>query len=247
MQVLNDKPNTTPEREPSAYSVIPSKVLYDKKLSSTAKLLYAIISGLCNLKGFCWASNAYLSSLMGVNEVNISRNIAQLVHSGYIIAKLNPHDHQRTLKINEQFLSKKIRPLIKNDKDSLIKNDKQNIIINNNIYNNISEIRNYFVSVKGFSKESLGKNFYSFTTKVIKDLLEVAKQTNHPNPTALIKEAIDWTSKKNYSDWTLGAVLNHFPEFIKTKHKQQKKQPLSLEELAELEKKLIKERENHGK
>jgi hypothetical protein len=37
-------------------------ILMDKKLSSTDKLVYAMICGLSKKNGDCWASNAYIAS-----------------------------------------------------------------------------------------------------------------------------------------------------------------------------------------
>lgn len=66
------------------YAVIPATVRYDKDLSSTAKLLYAEITALCNEKGFCWATNAYFSDLYDISDRQVQRILKQLCDKHYI-------------------------------------------------------------------------------------------------------------------------------------------------------------------
>ena len=54
------------ESTQSFYAVIPAKVLMDEGLRPNAKLLYAKISNLCNLKGYCWATNEELTEGLGI-------------------------------------------------------------------------------------------------------------------------------------------------------------------------------------
>lgn len=60
------------------YAVITAKVLLDKRLSSTQKLLVALISNLSNERGYCFASNKYLGECIDIAEVTIQQNIAKL-------------------------------------------------------------------------------------------------------------------------------------------------------------------------
>jgi len=55
------------------YGILPNKVLFDSELSSTAKLLYTLISSLCAKKGYCFASNKYLSEKLKISTVQISK------------------------------------------------------------------------------------------------------------------------------------------------------------------------------
>lgn len=68
----------------SYYAIIPAVVRYDKDLSSTAKLLYAEITALCNDKGFCWATNKYFSDLYEISDRQIQRILKQLCDKNYI-------------------------------------------------------------------------------------------------------------------------------------------------------------------
>jgi DNA-binding transcriptional ArsR family regulator len=66
------------------YSIIPSAVMYDKKLSDGAKILYAIILSLANNKGLCDATNKYLSDLTSKSERTITYQIKELLDNDYI-------------------------------------------------------------------------------------------------------------------------------------------------------------------
>lgn len=80
---MGDKNNKT-ERF-SAYVVIPSQVFFDMELSDKAKLLYGLISSMCNHLGYCWAKNATLARFMGVKEDKSIRNyLSELKKRDYI-------------------------------------------------------------------------------------------------------------------------------------------------------------------
>lgn len=72
------------DNKPGYFAVIPAKVRYDKRLNSTAKLLYAEITCLVNKKGYCWATNKYFSELYEVSDDTIRRYLTQLEEAGYI-------------------------------------------------------------------------------------------------------------------------------------------------------------------
>ena len=74
------------------YAVVTAKVLMAKDISSTQKLLVALISNLSNDRGYCFASNKYLAECLDINPVTISKNITDLEEKGYIsrIVKINP-------------------------------------------------------------------------------------------------------------------------------------------------------------
>lgn len=66
------------------YSILPSAIMYDKKLSDGAKILYAIILSLANNKGLCDATNKYLSDLTSKSERTITYQMKELVDNEYI-------------------------------------------------------------------------------------------------------------------------------------------------------------------
>ena len=69
---------------PSYYSIIPADVRYDKRLSSSEKLMYGEITSLCNSTGKCWATNKYFAELYSVTTKSISTWVSKLVEYGYI-------------------------------------------------------------------------------------------------------------------------------------------------------------------
>ncbi len=70
------------------YAVIPAVILFDAHLSANAKLLYAIITSLCDQEGFCWASNDYLAAQFETSERAVSRWISQLERLGVIRSEM---------------------------------------------------------------------------------------------------------------------------------------------------------------
>ena len=55
------------------YSVIPSKILYNKELKANEKLLYAMITSLAYKEGYCFATNNYFAEELGVHPKTVSR------------------------------------------------------------------------------------------------------------------------------------------------------------------------------
>ncbi len=72
------------EKYVGAFGVIPNAILYDKRLKNGEKILYTFISSLCNKNGFCFASNAYLSDIVGVTKNTIVIYLKHLEDLGYI-------------------------------------------------------------------------------------------------------------------------------------------------------------------
>jgi len=72
------------QEKPNYYAVIISEVRYDKRISSTAKLIYGEITALSNKTGVCWASNKYFSDNFGISQSQVSRVISKLEELNYI-------------------------------------------------------------------------------------------------------------------------------------------------------------------
>ncbi|WPC08777.1 helix-turn-helix domain-containing protein [Globicatella sp. PHS-GS-PNBC-21-1553] len=152
------------------YAILPANVRYDTNLSSTAKLLYAEITALSNLNGYCWATNSYFAKLYNVTSVTISRIITQLSDRGYIRTEIiykenskeidkrviyiaepinnidNTYNQKVSEPINENvkgYQQKCSTPINKNDKENT---NNINIKKNNNIYrsNEQKSLRNDF-------------------------------------------------------------------------------------------------------
>ena len=67
-----------------AFVIIPSSLLMDNNISAQAKLTFGVISNLSNQKGYCYATNAYISSLFNIHENTISKHIGELTDAGYL-------------------------------------------------------------------------------------------------------------------------------------------------------------------
>lgn len=71
-------------RKPGYWAVLPAKVRYDETLRPNAKLLYAEITALSDMTGFCWAKNSYFAELFNLAERTVSDLIGTLEARGYI-------------------------------------------------------------------------------------------------------------------------------------------------------------------
>ena len=69
---------------PGYTAVLPPRVRYDQELPAAGKLLYAEISSMTDVTGYCWASNSYLGALIGLGKERAAKLVAQLERRGYI-------------------------------------------------------------------------------------------------------------------------------------------------------------------
>lgn len=72
------------EKKPGYWAVLPAQIRYDPAIPPNAKLLYAEISSLTDVRGYCYAANAYFEKLFELSERTISRLIRTLADAGYI-------------------------------------------------------------------------------------------------------------------------------------------------------------------
>lgn len=72
------------QERPGYWAVLPASVRYDETLPPNAKLIYAEISALAQIDGYCWASNQYLAELFGIDKKTASRLVTKLAERGYI-------------------------------------------------------------------------------------------------------------------------------------------------------------------
>ena len=118
------------EKKFSTWSVIPTEVMLNKEISSTTKIMYGIISSLCNEKGYCWASNDYLGELLGITRTRVSLIIKELVEIGLIESEIEKK-YKRKIKLKGVLIKVK-RGVKENLKGDLIKVKDNNIIEYNN-------------------------------------------------------------------------------------------------------------------
>lgn len=108
------------------FLIIPNDVAFDTKLSSSAKLLYAEIAYLCNIEGFCWASNGYLGRLFGIDNRTVQRLLRQLKDKGYIFfdtpdKNVAPYD-KNVANIRQICLTPRDKNVIQSNKNNRNKN-----------------------------------------------------------------------------------------------------------------------------
>ncbi len=120
--------------KPTYFSIIPSEVRYNKKLSNGAKLLYSEVVALSNKYGECFATNKYFSEAYETNDRTITRWLSQLRVEGFITIKNTEKKGLRkivpTIMIGKTKLSKGVD---KNVEEGVDKNVHHNNINNNNI------------------------------------------------------------------------------------------------------------------
>ena len=125
------------------YSIIPSKILYNKELKANEKLLYAMITSLACKEGYCFATNNYFAEQLGVHPKTVSSWISDLRDKNYIkvemVRKENKQIIQRKIYINDVpyplnngylYGSKNGQAIHQKTEDSIINN---NIKINNKV------------------------------------------------------------------------------------------------------------------
>lgn len=74
----------TEHEKPGFWAVLPAAVRYDPALPSTAKLLYAEISSLTDLRGYCFAPNSYFMEMFRISERTLQDHLRALKAGGYI-------------------------------------------------------------------------------------------------------------------------------------------------------------------
>lgn len=123
-------------------AVIPARFLIAKDITSTQKLLIGLISSLSNLKGYCFASNEYLSKLLNVNKATVSHSISDLEAKGYIGRVIYRNDkqeiEQRILtvildKFNDIGIDEKGNTLCTKNVGGMYENHKDNSKVNNKV------------------------------------------------------------------------------------------------------------------
>jgi hypothetical protein len=109
--------------ESSFFAVIPAHVLYSKTLKANSKLLYGIISSLTSSKGYCYASNSYLSEQFGITTSGISRLVTDLKNHGFISVKMLKEDDQEVVTNDQEGSDKRSKGVV-----TKAQRDKYNLI-----------------------------------------------------------------------------------------------------------------------
>jgi len=147
------------------YAQIPTKILLSKKLTSFQKLLYADIQSLTNQKGYCYASNQYLSERHGKDIRHISKQISNLLKHNFLFVFNRPtgrnSNQNRKLFTQSTFIDYAnehdidITTILQREKNS-VKNHTANSVKNhkhNNISNKLNK-KKRFINKSNDSGES---------------------------------------------------------------------------------------------
>ena len=110
---------------PGYTALLPPAVRYDQELRPAAKLLYAEISAMADVTGFCWASNRYLAALLGLAKRTVTELLAQLEERGYIMVEILRNEKneitERRLFLTDMGLMR-LPPVTKNTNPPIAKN-----------------------------------------------------------------------------------------------------------------------------
>ena len=144
------------------YSIIPSKILYNKELKANEKLLYAMITSLACKEGYCFATNNYFAEELGVHPKTVSSWISDLRDKNYIkvemIRKENKQIIQRKIYINDVPYPLNNGYLYQSKNGQAIYQNMEGNNINNNIKINSKGGRNLksnYENQRQYSKEFL--------------------------------------------------------------------------------------------
>ena len=142
------------------YAIIPADVRYDNRLKPNAKLMYGEFTCLCNIYGYCFATNKYFAELYNVSTNTISEWINQLKRYGYInvslIYKENSKEIQERriyLRDSDHSIKKEWGYHEKSGGGIPKKREDNNTSINNtrnNIIPSLQEVEDY-ITAKGYN------------------------------------------------------------------------------------------------
>ena len=79
----------------SYFSLIPSGIMELKEISDSSKITYALILGLANKYGYCFATNKYLANERDLSESGIQRHLQILKKHGCITLEYNKRNDRR--------------------------------------------------------------------------------------------------------------------------------------------------------
>ena len=138
--------------KPNFFGITPAPVLFNSDLKDFSVRLFPVISSLCNVNGYCTATNGTLGKWLNCSPVKISRALADLSEHEYINIEIEKNGSGTFRKI--YLCISRTEGVVKNDKGGIAKmisgysnNDKggisnlpiqKNSIKNNKINNNSS-------------------------------------------------------------------------------------------------------------
>jgi len=82
--------------QPGYWAILPAGIRYDDRIPANAKILYAEISALTGLTGYCFAPDSYFAELYQMTERTIRSLLKALEECGYIRIEREAGEHNRT-------------------------------------------------------------------------------------------------------------------------------------------------------
>lgn len=130
------------------FALIPNRIISDNNITDIDKLVFGVVYGLCSVQGYAWASNKYISELLGKSERTITRSLSNLEKNGYINIKLLKRKDFENVKNMQRKIFLTGKGVLNSVSESVLKSviDRQKCLseidknvqynINNNINNN---------------------------------------------------------------------------------------------------------------
>ena len=75
--------------------ILDDSIVKSNKINSTDKLVYGVIKALTNNKGYCYASNDYISKKVNLSKRTITKSIGNLRKANYI--RVETINYQRNI------------------------------------------------------------------------------------------------------------------------------------------------------
>lgn len=87
-----DKESSSSGIRPGIKTILTAEVRYDRRLSSTEKIIHSEIVGLYKKHKVCWATNAHFAKKFGLTTKTISRCVTHLAKLGFIRVEINQEE-----------------------------------------------------------------------------------------------------------------------------------------------------------
>ena len=110
----------TKRERPAYYAVLTADVRYDKRLKPAEKILFAEITALSTVSGYCYASNSYFCDLYGVSIASVKGWISDLKRYGYV-------DVEVIRDASNNVIERKIRPISTPSAKNLAEGSSENL------------------------------------------------------------------------------------------------------------------------
>jgi hypothetical protein len=151
------------------YSIIPSKILYNRELKANEKLLYAMITSLACKEGYCFATNNYFAEELGVHPKTVSSWISDLRDKNFIKVDLIRNENkqivQRKIYINDVPYPLNNGYIYQSKNGQAIHQKVEDNNIRNNIKNNNRTQRKFisnYTNQREYSEEFLNSLYANF-------------------------------------------------------------------------------------